>query len=113
MNELLHHRGYDGSVLYSAEDHLLHGRILGIRDFVLYDGHDVETLEQNFREAVDEYLQFCDEDKRSPGKPLLDPEEIRVSEPLQQRISRFAAEHHVALTHVVEQALTEFLEHAE
>jgi|GEM_PF-5947448 len=35
---------YDGSVLLSAEDNLLHGRIVGIRDLVSYDGKKVRTL---------------------------------------------------------------------
>jgi hypothetical protein len=34
MSQTLQYRGYDGSVLFSAEDRVLHGRILGIRDMV-------------------------------------------------------------------------------
>ncbi len=34
MSETLHYKGYDGSVEYSAEDRVLHGRLLGIRDMV-------------------------------------------------------------------------------
>jgi predicted HicB family RNase H-like nuclease len=35
MNKTLTHKGYDGSVEYSAEDSMLHGRILGIRDMAI------------------------------------------------------------------------------
>ncbi len=38
MSRTLKYNGYDGSVLYSAEDKLLHGRILGIRDMVSFEG---------------------------------------------------------------------------
>ena len=49
MSQTLQYKGYEGSVLYSAEDKLLHGRLLGIRDFVLYDGLGVTALEMNFQ----------------------------------------------------------------
>ena len=49
MSQTLQYRGYDGSVLYSAEDKMLHGRILGIRDMVSYGGTNVRSLEKNFR----------------------------------------------------------------
>lgn len=50
MSGTLQYKGYDGSVLYSAEDGVLHGRILGIRDMVS-------------KAAVDEYLAFCAEQR--------------------------------------------------
>jgi len=48
MSQTLQYKGYEGSVLYSAEDKILHGKIVGIRDFVIYEGDDVATLEKNF-----------------------------------------------------------------
>jgi len=41
MSQTMQYKGYDGPVLYSSEDRLLHGRLLGIRDFVIYDATDV------------------------------------------------------------------------
>ena len=45
-------------MLYSAEDRPLTGHILGIRDMVSFGGDGVESLEKNFKGAVDEYLAF-------------------------------------------------------
>ena len=70
MNQTLQYKGYDSSVEYSAEDRLLHGRLLGIRDAVLYEGSDADGLESNFRAAVDEYLAFCAEKSKVPGQPF-------------------------------------------
>jgi predicted HicB family RNase H-like nuclease len=69
MSQTLPHKGYEGSVLYSAEDRLLHGKILGIRDMVIYDGIDIPTIEKNFRDAVDEYLAFCEQIGKTPSSP--------------------------------------------
>ena len=62
MSDTLEYKGYNGSVLYSAEDRILHGRVVGIRDAIAYEGSDVNTLERNFKKAVDEYLRFCKEE---------------------------------------------------
>jgi predicted HicB family RNase H-like nuclease len=52
----IEYRGYRGAVRYSAEDRLMHGRILGMDDVVNFEGADVDELEQAFHEAVDDYL---------------------------------------------------------
>jgi predicted HicB family RNase H-like nuclease len=71
MSQTLQHKGYDGSVEYSAEDHLLHGALLGIRDAIVYEGADVKSLESNFRAAVDEYLAFCAADGPAKGEEAI------------------------------------------
>ena len=52
----IEYRGYRSAVRYSAEDRLMHGRILGMDDVVNFEGADVDELEQAFHEAVDDYL---------------------------------------------------------
>jgi len=69
MSQTLHYRGYDGSVELSAEDRVLHRSLLGIRDAIVYEGADAESLESNFRAAVDEYLGFCAEEGKTPDQP--------------------------------------------
>jgi predicted HicB family RNase H-like nuclease len=64
MSQTLQYKGYDGSVLYSAEDKMLQGRVLGVRDMISYGGTDVRSLEKNFCDAVDEYLQFMSAGER-------------------------------------------------
>jgi hypothetical protein len=67
MSRTLRYKGYDGSVEYIAEGCILHGRLLGIRDAIVFEGTDVDSLEFNFRGAVDEYLTFCTEEGISPN----------------------------------------------
>ena len=66
MSQTLQYKGYDGSVLYSAEDKMLHGRVAMIRDMVSYGGTDALSLEKNFRDAVDEYIAFCTAEGKTP-----------------------------------------------
>lgn len=113
MRTTLQHRGYDGSVDYSAEDKMLHGRVLGIRDMISYGGTSVRELERNFRDAVDEYLAFCEKRGKQPNLPYKGSFNVRVAMELHQRAARYAEEHKIALNAVVQKALSEYLAHAE
>jgi predicted HicB family RNase H-like nuclease len=112
MSRTLQYKGYDGSVEYSAEDRVLHGLLLGIRDSIVYEGVDVDSLESNFRAAVDEYLAFCDAEGKVPDQPFKGSFNIRVGPDLHKRAALFAEEHHQKLNAVVSKALEEFLNEA-
>lgn len=57
---MLTYKGYLGSVAYSAEDGVLHGRLEFIRDLVTYEGKDAKGIRAAFQEAVDDYLELCE-----------------------------------------------------
>ena len=78
MSSTLQHRGYDCSVLFSAEDKCLHGRVLGIRDMISYGGSTISELERKFTSAVDEYLAFCEESGKAPSKPFKGSFNVRI-----------------------------------
>jgi len=109
MSQTMQYKGYDGSVLYSAEDKLLHGKILGIRDFVIYDGKDVETLETNFQGAVDEYLAFCKAEGKKPDVPFKGSFNVRLTTELHLRASRFAEQKGIKLNAVIKEAVEQYL----
>jgi len=109
MSQTLQYKGYDGSVEYSAEDSVLHGSLLGIRDAVVYEGADVDSLESSFRSAVDEYLAFCAAEGKTPDYPFKGSFNIRVETDLHKRAALFAEEHNQKLNTVFSRALEEFL----
>ena len=110
MSQTLQYRGYDGAVLYSAEDRMLHGRILGIRDTVSYGGTDVASLEKNFRAAVDEYLEFCAAAHKTPDTPFKGTFNVRVGHELHMRAALLAEARKTKLNTVVQEALEEYLD---
>ena len=50
------HRGIAGEIRYSDEDKCWHGKLLGINDLVTYEAESPEQLEEEFKIAVDDYL---------------------------------------------------------
>jgi len=109
MSQTLEHKGYNGSVLYSAADRILHGRVVGIRDAITYEGSDVNTLERNFKKAVDEYLRFCKEEGKTPDAPFKGSFNIRLGHDLHKRAALYAESHNQKLNAVVHDALEDFL----
>ena len=112
MSQTLQYKDYDGSVEYSAEDRILHGSLLGIRDAVTFEGVDVDSLEANFRAAVDEYLAFCAAEGKTPDQPFKGSFNIRVGPDRHRRAALYAEAHQQKLNTVVSKALEEFLTQA-
>jgi predicted HicB family RNase H-like nuclease len=112
MSETLQYKGYDGLVLYSAEDKLLYGYIASIRDMVTYEGAGIKDLEANFHAAVDEYLAFCKETGKTPDVPFKGTFNVRVGRDLHRRAALLAESRKIKLNTVVQQALEEYLSQA-
>ena len=69
MSNFLEYKGYQGSVEVSLEDNVLHGRVLCIDDLVTFEAQTPEGLRRAFKQQVDEYLIFCEEEGVAPDKP--------------------------------------------
>jgi predicted HicB family RNase H-like nuclease len=80
---------------------------------VSFGGDGVQSLEQNFKAAVDEYLAFCAAEGKTPDVPFKGSFNIRISQELHQRAVLYAEEHELGLNAVVQEALREYLTHAE
>lgn len=59
MTNRLKYKAFIGSVLFSSEDEVFHGKIEGINDLVTFEGDSVTQLKQSFIEAVDDYIELC------------------------------------------------------
>ena len=110
MSDMLEHRGYLGSVRYSDEDEVLHGRLEFIRDLVTYEGQDARSLKRAFREAVDDYLDMCEANRRKPDVPRKGSFNGRPGRELQRRAMLYARREGMSLNAVVTGALRRMLE---
>ena len=85
--DTMEYKGYRGAVRYSAEDRVLHGRILGIEDVVNFEGAEVEELEKAFHEAVDDYLALCEKLGRDPDREYSGRIPLRIGATLHRRVA--------------------------
>ena len=109
MSNAIDYKDYNGSVEFSGEDRVFHGRVVGIRDMVTFEGVSVGELEVNSRNAVDEYLQFCENEGKQPDTPFKGTFQVRVSRELHKKAAMRAQESHVKLNKVVTEALEKYL----
>ena len=57
---VLESRGYKGTVNYSVDDSVWHGKIVDISDLVTYEADSYEELVEEFKDAVLEYMDYIE-----------------------------------------------------
>lgn len=105
MSNLMSYKKYNGTVEYSKEDKCLFGKVVGIKSLLSYEGCSVQELEQDFKNAIDEYLADCKERNLEPEQPYKGTFNVRISPELHRNIAIYAVEHGKSLNAVVEEAI--------
>jgi putative hif-contiguous protein B len=80
VNNILSYKGYYTKVGFDSEDCILYGKIEGINDFVDFYCESVNEIKVEFEKAVDDYLEFCKENGKTPEKPFKGSFNVRVSQ---------------------------------
>jgi|GEM_PF-954367 predicted HicB family RNase H-like nuclease len=70
MNNTMKYKGYQASIFYSGDDAFFYGQVLCTNDIICFDGVTVDELERMFHEAIDQYLNECEEEGKPPGQPI-------------------------------------------
>lgn len=55
----LTYKNYQGTIEYSLIDRTFYGKVLGIHSLISYEGKSLDSLEKDFREAINDYLEMC------------------------------------------------------
>lgn len=85
MSNLINYKEYSAVVKYSSEDQALIGKVINIRDVIVFEGQSVEELQIAFEESIDLYLEHCEENGISPSKPYSGNFPFRVSPELHEK----------------------------
>jgi len=99
---ILRYRDYTGSVCFSEEDGVFYGEIIGVFDSVSFEGDSVKSLTDDFHNAVDEYLEFCEESGKQPQKSDFS---IRISPDVFNKATVFATNRGLPLNAFVEKII--------
>ncbi len=67
---MLKYKGYVGAVELDPEAKILHGRVIGIKDVITFEGETVDEVMEAFHDSIDDYLEFCQELGQEPEKPF-------------------------------------------
>jgi len=107
MSDVMTYKDYIGSVHYSEEDEVFHGKIEAINDLIIFEGTSVKELKKAFHEAVDDYLETCTKMGREPQKPFKGSFNVRIPSDLHRKAAAKATMMGVSLNQFVQKALEE------
>ena len=68
IGNILEYKGYHSKIEYDAESKVLRGKIEGVSDFIDFETDDIADVENQFHQAVDDYIEFCKEVGKKPEK---------------------------------------------
>lgn len=109
MANMLKYKGYHGSIEFSAEDNLLVGSVIGIRDSLNFHGSSIEEITQSFHDSIDGYLEMCEALGRSPDKEFKGSFNVRISPDLHRRAALTAEQEGMSLNQFIQQAIEDHL----
>lgn len=96
------YKEYYASVLYDAEDQVLHGKIELINDLVTFEAERADEVEKAFHEAVDDYLEMCKALSKEPQKPFRGMFNVRISPELHRQAAIEALKAGISLNRLIE-----------
>lgn len=106
----MQYKGYTAKVEYDDEAGLFHGHVLNLRDVITFQGTSVEELRREFRESVDDYLDWCAERNEAPEKPFSGKFLVRLEPSLHRDIASRAELAGQSLNTWVVHALASFIQ---
>ncbi|MDR2573302.1 MAG: type II toxin-antitoxin system HicB family antitoxin [Desulfovibrio sp.] len=110
-NNTMQYKDYTALIEFSGEDGCLIGKVLGIRDMIVFDGNTVDEIRKNFHDMIDHYIAACSKAGREPNNPVSEVM-IPVSPSLYAKIAKKAEYDGVPVHTVMETALQRFVQHA-
>ena len=78
---------------------------MGIRSLISYEGENAEELLENFRGAVDDYLETCKAEGIEPEIAYKGSFNIRISPELHKRLILYTTAHQISLNRYIEEIL--------
>ncbi len=103
------YKKYHAKIEYDDDDKVFHGRVVGIKDVINFEGDCVEELLKAFKESIEDYLEFCKERGEEPQKPYSGKFEVRINPELHELLYIRASEEGISINKFVNEVLQEEL----
>lgn len=110
MSNIMKYKGYWAEIQYSDEDECFCGRIEGLKkDSISFEGNTVKELKKDFRDAIDHYLQVCQELGCAPEKQCKGSLNVRLGVELHNKAKMKSIEKHISINELIKDAVTMYL----
>lgn len=105
--KVLNYKGYSGELVPDLEAGVLHGRVLGLRAVITFQGDTVPEAIEAFHDSINDYLEACAEDEEEPERPFSGKLPYRTTPERHRRIALAAAERGMSINAWMDAALAE------
>ena len=102
---MMEYKGYLGTVEYDSEAKIFHGDIINTKDVITFQGTTVKEIEDAFKESIDDYISWCEEEGVEPEKPYSGRFNVRLAPQLHRKIAILAKQKRMSINSLVEKAL--------
>ncbi len=102
----LSYKGYTGDIEINLSEKYLFGKVLGLdKGLISYEGKTLEELEQDFRNGIDDYLSYCEENNITPKKPFNGLFSIRINPELHRLMAVAAFQKGITVNRFIKEAV--------
>ena len=107
----LEYKGYFGSIEYSEVDKCFFGKVLGMnQSCITYEGENATEIIEDFKGAVDMYLDHCKNKGIIPEKPYNGVLNIHIPIEIHSKIALYAENHGTSIDSFICESLERRLE---
>lgn len=107
--DIIKYKGYEGTAELDMSRQVCRGKILFIDDLVTYESDSPSELQNEFKSAVEDYLDTCKTLGKKPQKPIKGQFNVRIPPTLHKSAALRAVQDNMKLNEVVVRALDYFL----
>lgn len=110
MRNIMKYKGYWANVQYSDEDECFCGEIQGLKnDSISFEGNTVKELKRDFKDAIDHYLEVCEETKTAPEKQCKGSLNVRLGVELHSKAKMKSIEKNISINELIKNAVILYL----
>lgn len=111
MSNIMKYKGYWAEIKYSDEDECFCGVVEGLKnDVISFEGNSVKELKKDFKEAIDDYLQYCKEHNEEPEKQCKGSLNVRLGVELHNKAKIRSIEKNISINELIKDAVILYLE---
>jgi predicted HicB family RNase H-like nuclease len=103
---MIDYKGYTGVFEFDPTIDGFHGRVVGLRDVVTFEGRSVEELRHEMEESIEDYLELCDEAGKEPERPYRGEFLVRTTPEVHRAVATAAEAAGMSLNAWVETTIT-------
>ena len=107
---MLNYKGYIGQVEFDDENRIFTGSVINTRAVITFQGSSVNEIEKEFKNSVEDYIEWCKEDGIDPEKPYSGNFSVRFTPELHQQIAIYAKILGMSLNSFIEKSVKDELE---